>query len=74
VLITQHALSAKSWHLLGLQAAVGIVRKKLALTWSTSGDRSVGIVRSRTEATEFVCLILFNTYLKFEFSEILTLI
>jgi hypothetical protein len=29
-------------------------RKKLALTLPTSGGRSVGIVRSRTEATELV--------------------
>jgi hypothetical protein len=28
--------------------------QKLALTSPTSGDRSVGIVRSRTQATEFV--------------------
>jgi hypothetical protein len=31
------------------------IRNKLALTWPTSGDRSVGIVRSRTQATEFIC-------------------
>ena len=30
--------------------------QKLALTWPTGGGRSVGIVRSRTKATEF-----FNT-------------
>jgi hypothetical protein len=29
--------------------------KKLALTSLTNGGRSVGIVRSRTQATEFVC-------------------
>jgi hypothetical protein len=29
------------------------IRKKLAITSSTSGGRSVGIVRSRTQATEF---------------------
>jgi hypothetical protein len=28
------------------------IRKKLALTWPTSGGRSVGVVRSRTKATE----------------------
>jgi hypothetical protein len=28
--------------------------QKLALTWPTSGGHSVGIVRSRTQATEFV--------------------
>jgi hypothetical protein len=33
--------------------AVGI-RRKLTLTSLTSGGRSVGIVRSRTQATEFV--------------------
>jgi hypothetical protein len=31
--------------------------QKLALTSPTSGGRSVGIVRSRTQATEFVCFI-----------------
>jgi hypothetical protein len=31
------------------------IRKKLALTSPTSGGRSVGIVRSRTRATKFVC-------------------
>jgi hypothetical protein len=31
------------------------IRKKLPLTSPTSGDRSVGIVRSRIQATEF-CL------------------
>jgi hypothetical protein len=30
--------------------------QKLALTSPTSGGRSVGRVRSRTQATEFVCL------------------
>jgi hypothetical protein len=30
--------------------------QNLALTWPTSGGRSVGIVRSRTRATEFVSL------------------
>jgi hypothetical protein len=29
------------------------IRKSLVLTSPTSGDRSVGIVRSRTQATEF---------------------
>jgi hypothetical protein len=31
--------------------------QKLALTSSTSGGRSVGIVRSRTQATEFVFMV-----------------
>jgi hypothetical protein len=31
--------------------------QKLALTSSTSGGRSVGIVRSRTQATEFVFVV-----------------
>jgi hypothetical protein len=31
--------------------------QKLALTSSTSGSRSVGIVRSRTQATEFVLFL-----------------
>jgi len=30
--------------------------QKLALTSPTGGGRSVGIVRKRTKATEFVCL------------------
>jgi hypothetical protein len=29
--------------------------EKLALTSPTNGGRSVGIVRSRTQATEFIC-------------------
>jgi hypothetical protein len=32
-----------------------LYKQKLALTSPTSGGRSVGIVRSRTEATEFFC-------------------
>ena len=32
--------------------------QKLALTSPTGGGRSVGIVRSRTSATEFVCLFV----------------
>jgi hypothetical protein len=36
------------------------IRKKLALTSLTSGCRSVGIVRSRTTATEFVCLFVIS--------------
>jgi hypothetical protein len=48
-------------------AAVGIRRaehatplcsQELALTSSTRGGRSVGIVRSRNKATEFVLLLL----------------
>jgi hypothetical protein len=34
--------------------------QKLALTSPTSGGRSVGIVRSRTQTVEFVCLFLRN--------------
>jgi hypothetical protein len=34
------------------------ISKKLALTSPTSGSRSVGIVRSRTQATEFGLLFL----------------
>jgi hypothetical protein len=42
------------------------ILKKLALTLLTSGDRSVGIVRLRTEATEFFLLfILFNSLVFF---------
>jgi hypothetical protein len=40
-LTTRHPLSPKSWH---------------SLTSPTIGGRSVGIVRSRTKATEFSCL------------------
>jgi hypothetical protein len=37
------------------------IRKKLALTSPTSGGPSVGIVGSRTQATEFViCLIIID--------------
>jgi hypothetical protein len=32
------------------------IRKKLALTWLTSGGRSVGIVLSRTKAMEILLL------------------
>jgi hypothetical protein len=35
------------------------IRKKLALTSLTSGGRSVGRVRLRTEAMEFLLLLLF---------------
>jgi len=34
--------------------------QKLALTSPTGGGRSVGIVRLRTKATEFVCLFVSN--------------
>jgi hypothetical protein len=34
--------------------------QKLALTSPTSGRRSVGIVRSRTKATEFVVLLFIS--------------
>jgi hypothetical protein len=34
--------------------ATPLYPQKLALTSPTSGDRSIGIVRSRTEATELV--------------------
>jgi len=33
--------------------------QKLALTSPTGGGRSVGIVRVRTKATEFVCCFLY---------------
>jgi hypothetical protein len=33
--------------------------QKLAITLPTSGGRSVGIVRSRTQTMEFVCLFVF---------------
>jgi hypothetical protein len=35
--------------------ATPVYQENLALTSSTSGGRSVGILRSRTKATEFVC-------------------
>jgi hypothetical protein len=35
--------------------------QKFALTSPTSGGRSVGIVRSRTKATEFVCFVYLLT-------------
>jgi len=34
----------------------------LALTSPTGGGRSVGIVRSRTKATEFVCLVCLKAF------------
>jgi hypothetical protein len=34
------------------------IRKKLALSSPSSGGRSVGIARSGTKATEFVCLFV----------------
>jgi hypothetical protein len=34
------------------------IRKKLELTSPTSGGRSVGIVRSRTQATDFCLFVL----------------
>jgi hypothetical protein len=36
------------------------IRKKLALTSTASGGRSVGIVRLRTNATEFIFVCLFE--------------
>ena len=38
----------------GTRCATPLYPQKLALTSPTSGGRSVGIVRSRTKATEFV--------------------
>ena len=38
--------------------ATPVYLQKLALTSPTSGGRSVGIVRSRTKATEFVCFVV----------------
>jgi hypothetical protein len=45
--------------------AVGIRPQKLAITSSTSGGRSVGIVRSRTQTREFFLIILEATPSKF---------
>jgi hypothetical protein len=36
--------------------------QKLALTSPTSGGRSVGIVRSQTKATEFICNNIYETW------------
>jgi hypothetical protein len=44
------------------------VCKKLALTSPTSGGRSVGIVRSRTQATEFYSSIEYKTILNVSLS------
>jgi hypothetical protein len=38
--------------------ATPLYPQKLALTSPTGGGRSVGIVRSRTKTTEFVCLFV----------------
>jgi hypothetical protein len=38
--------------------ATSLYPQKLALTSPTGSGRSVGIVRSRTQATEFVCFVL----------------
>jgi hypothetical protein len=38
---------------MGIRCADHSIRKKLALTSPTGGGRSVGIVRSRSKATEF---------------------
>jgi hypothetical protein len=38
------------------------IRKRLALTSPTSGGRSVGVVRSRTQATEFSLVFLMMVY------------
>jgi hypothetical protein len=43
--------------------AIPCIRKKLVLTSQASGGRSVGIVRLRTKAMEFVCLIYNNAHL-----------
>jgi hypothetical protein len=46
--------------------ATPLYPQKLALTSPTRGDRSVGIVRSRTQATEFfilLCKLQHNIYI-----------
>jgi hypothetical protein len=40
---------------------VSLYPQKLAITSPTSGGRSVGIVRSRTQATEFIIYFLAST-------------
>jgi hypothetical protein len=47
----------RNWIMLGIRRtdhATPLYPQKLALTSPTSGSRSVGIVRSRTKATELV--------------------
>jgi hypothetical protein len=39
------------------------IRKKLAITSPTSGGRSAGIVRSRTQTMEFVCCLFLSLVL-----------
>jgi hypothetical protein len=41
------------------------IHKKLALTSLTSGGRSVGIVRLRTEATEFFIYLFIYLFIYF---------
>jgi hypothetical protein len=48
--------------------ATPFYQKKLALTSQTSGGRSVGIVRSRTQATEFVLLLEVRKGLQLSFN------
>jgi hypothetical protein len=45
---------------MGIRPRVTLYPQKLVLTSPTSGSRSVGIVRSRTQATEsvFVCFFI----------------
>jgi hypothetical protein len=43
--------------------ATRLYQQKLALTSPTSGGRSVGVVRSRTKATEFIKFILLPCHL-----------
>jgi hypothetical protein len=48
-----------------------LYQQKLALTLPTSGGHSVGIVRSRTQATEFFSVLLhlaFNLLVSYSFS------
>jgi hypothetical protein len=55
-------LSRKSEHMaVGIRRAdyaIPLYPPKLALTSPTSGGRSIGIVRSRTQATEFVLFVI----------------
>jgi hypothetical protein len=44
-----------------------VYRQKLALTSPTSGGLSVGIVRSRTQATEFSFFLVYSYALRNEF-------